>query len=487
MSTTPDPPAFDVARLIERRRGENHELHSEHVNPAFAKVLRTIGFDRTYVRAQGAHLWDDAGNRYLDFIGGYAVTNVGRNHPVVRKALRDLLALDHPSMLQFDAPLLSGVLAEELARRMPEGLTNVYFTNSGTEGIEAAIKFARCATQRNGLVACDRAFHGLTAGALSLNGCPSFRAGFGPQLAECRLIPFNDLTALEHALERRTVAAFVVEPIQGKGVHIASPGYFVRAAELCRRHGTLLVIDEVQTGIGRTGSFLAIEQEGTVTPDIVVLSKALSGGHVPVGALVTSRAVWDRVYSSMDRAVVHSSTFHQGALAMTAALASIHVHDTEDLSGRARRLGTLLRDGLTAMMPRFEFMREVRQRGLMIGIELGAPRSLGMRTIWTAVNAVNRDLFAQAVVMPLMAEHRVLTQVAGHHAPIIKLTPPLVIDEEDVAWFLSAWEAVMTKLHRARGPTWDLLLSLGRNTLRRRPQHNRSDQPQHDLTSRSPS
>ena len=466
--------AFDLAGLVRASLGRNQELHREHVNPVFESVLRTIGFDKVYVRASGAHLWDEAGNRYLDFLGGYAVVNAGRNHPVIRKALQDLLALNHPSMVQFDAPLLAGMLAEDLARRTPNGLQHVFFTNSGTEGVEAAIKFARCATGRPGIVGTVRGFHGLSCGSLSINGDEHFREGFGPYLPGARLIAFNDLEALERELRRGDVAAFVVEPIQGKGVNLPNKGYLAEASLLCRRHGALFVVDEVQTGVGRTGSFLAIEQEGDVDPDIIVMSKALSGGYVPVGAAITRRTIWRKVFSSMERAIVHSSTFHQNAMAMAAGLASLHVHDAERLSERAVRMGALLREGLEAMMPRYEFMKQVRQRGLMIGIELGPPRSLGLRAVWSTMNAMSPDLFAQGAVIPLMRDHRIITQVAGNALSVVKLIPPLVIDESDVRWFLEAWDSVMQQMHRVPGPLWDVLSTLARGATRR---HRRAPAP----------
>ncbi|MCA9285399.1 MAG: aspartate aminotransferase family protein [Phycisphaerales bacterium] len=465
----PNPTAasFDLRGLLDGRRGEGLALMQAHINPVFAKVLKTIGFDRTYERALGAHAWDAEGRDYLDFLGGYAVVNMGRNHPVIRRALEDYLALDAASWMQFDAPLLAGVLAEELVRRMPNRLERVFFTNSGTEGIECAIKFAKCATRRPAVVSTVRGFHGLTNGALGLNGDESFRQGFGPFLPGFRQVPFNDLESLDRELARGDVAAFVVEPIQGKGVNLPEPGYLAAAARLCRSRGALFVADEVQTGIGRTGSFLAIEQEGEVDPDMVVLSKALSGGYVPVGAVLVRRNVWERVFTSMDRAIVHSSTFHMGGLAMTAGLAALHVLDAERLAENARRRGEQLRKGLLAMQPRFEFLRAVRQRGLMIAIELGPPRSLRLRAAWSMVQAMDRNLFAQAVVMPLMDDHRIITQVAGHQLPVVKLIPPLVIDEADVQRFLAAFEQVMVGLHRFPGPVWDVLRRLGRNVIAR--------------------
>ena len=458
------PVSFDLERILSENAGRGMELHADHVNPRFASVLQTIGYARSYARASGAHLWDARGERYLDMLGGYAVCNMGRNHPTIRRALEDFLRLELPSMVQFEAPLLSGLLAEELKHRVGRGLDFVFFTNSGTEGVEAAIKFAKCATGRPALLYAPKAFHGLSSGSVSLNGCESFRTGFAPFLPECREVAFNDLTALERALSRRDVAAFVIEPIQGKGVNIHSPGYLAEAARLCRRFGTLFVADEIQTGIGRTGSFLAIDQEGDVAPDMVILSKALSGGYVPVGAVLVKGDVWKRVFSSLDRAIVHSSTFHQGAMAMTAGLAALAAYDETNAAENARKMGARIKDGLEAMKPRFEMLKDVRQRGLMIGIEFGAPTSILLKANWAATHAMDKNLFAQAVVVPLMEDHRILCQVAGHNQDVVKLIPPLVIDEADVDWFLRAFEKVMVGLHKPTA-TVGLLARLGRNAM----------------------
>jgi ornithine--oxo-acid transaminase len=460
---------LDVRQLLKDNEGRNYDLHRDHVNPQFAKVLKTIGYDRCYVRAEGQYLWDIAGTRYLDMLGGYAVFNMGRNHPDIRQAIRDFLDEDYPSLVQMEAPLLSGLLAEELKKRMPNGLDIVYFTNTGAEGVETAIKFARCATSRSAVVHCGRAFHGLSTGALALNGCESFRSGFEPFLPHCRQIPFNDLAALEEALAARDVAAFVVEPIQGKGVFIPAPSYLREAAQLCRKYGTLFVTDEVQTGIGRTGRFLALEHDGDVDPDIVILSKALSGGYVPVGAVLTRKSIYQRVFSSMDRAVVHSSTFGQGSLAMIAGLASLRALDEHDLMTNAQRMGDMLGEGLRAMVDRFEFLHDIRQRGLMIGIQFGRPRSMSLRTGWALIHKMDKNLFPQAVTIPLLDQHHIITQVAGHETNVVKLIPPLVLDEEDVRTFLSAFEQVMVDLHQFPGPVWKVLKKLGSLAVTSRP------------------
>lgn len=468
---------LNIRELLAEYANQNYELHREHVNPQFARVLKTIGFDRVYTKAKGPYLWDAQGNKYLDFQGGYAVHNVGRNHLAVKQALIDFLNEDSPTMVAFDAPLLAGVLAKELKQRIAQGqhdLDYVFFTNSGTEGIEAAIKFAKCATGRPGIVFAKKAFHGLSCGSLSINGDDSFREGFGPFLPGCRMIPFNDLAALEQALALNDVAAFIVEPIQGKGVNVPKVGYLREAAALCRKHGTLFVADEIQTGIGRTGTFLAMDHEpgGTagVNPDIIVLSKALSGGYVPVGAVLTRRSVWEKVFSSMERAIVHSSTFHQGGLAMIAGLAVLKVMDEENIYANAQRMGELLMMGLRAMQPKYEMMKDVRGRGLMIGIEFGPPKSLGLRAGWSLVHTMDANLFPQAIVLPLMDDHRIITQVAGHNIDVIKLIPPLVINQDDVQWFLTAFEDVMHKLHRTggAGPVWEVMKKLGKHAMTRR-------------------
>jgi len=466
--TNPDRAPLDIAALLEQHEGRNYELHSAHVNPAHVRTLKTIGFDRCYVRAEGPHLWDVEGTKYLDMLSGYGVFGLGRNHPEIRRVLTEFLGMEYPSLVKMDAPLLCGLLAEELKKRMPNELDMVFFTNSGAEGIETAMKYARCATGRPAILHCQKAFHGLTYGALSLNGDQSFREGFAPFLTDCREIPFNDLGALEAELRRGDVAAFIVEPIQGKGVNIPSPGYLRDAIALCRKYGALFVDDEVQTGLGRTGRFLAIEHDGELDPDIVVLAKSLSGGFVPVGAVLSRRWIHEKVFSSMNRSVVHSSTFSQGSFAMVAGLAALDVIDRERLAQRADRMGRLLAEGLRALVPRFEFLKEIRARGMMIGIEFGPPQSLALKAAWTLMHKMDKSLFPQAAIIPLMDKHHIITQVAGHHIDVIKLLPPLVLNEEDVRWFLIAFEEVLVQMHKFPGPAWDVVADIGKMVLTNR-------------------
>ena len=455
--------AFDIKAALAAAQARKFELFDSGVNPQLGRVLRTIGFNRGWVRGEGSHLWDEKGDRYLDLLAGWGVFNLGRKHPTVTKALHDILDDPLPGWLAMDAPALGGLLAEELKKRTPNHLDFVYFCNSGAEGVEAALKLSRAATGKPRIIHLKRAFHGLTCGAVSVCGDSSFRSGFEPYLPGTVAIDLDDIEALERELSAGDVAAFLFEPIQGKGVYIPKPGFLKAAQELCRKHGALLICDEVQTGLGRTGRFFAYEWEDGLDPDLVVVSKALSGGFVPVGACIMRRPVYEAVWSSMDRAIVHACTFGMGNLAMAAGLAAVHVLDEEKLMERALLMGEKIRLAIEKLQPRFEFIKEVRQRGLMIGIEFGKPRTLGLRTAWNLIHKMDPNLFAQGVVIPLFDNHKVLTQVAGHDSDTVKLLPPLTIAEEDVAWFLEAFEAVMTSIHRFPGPIWEVLKKLGKH------------------------
>jgi ornithine--oxo-acid transaminase len=457
---------LDVRKLLAARAGESFELHARYVNPALVRMLRTIGFDRRYTRAERQYLYDDRGERYLDLLAGFGVHALGRNHPAVKAAIAEVLGLELPDLVQMDVSALSGLLAEQLISRMPQQ-ERVFFCNSGTEAVEAAIKLSRAATGRPKLVFCEHAFHGLTMGSLSLNGDETFRAGFGPLLADVVRIPFNDLDALESALRTGDAAAFIVEPIQGKGVHLPVKGYLAAAARLCRDRGALFVVDEVQTGIGRTGTFLASSAE-RVDPDLVLLAKALSGGFVPVGAVVGKRRIFDRIFDRMDRAVVHGSTFAKNNLAMAAGLATLAALDDEHLIENAARRGEALLRRLGALVHKYEFLKQVRGRGLMIALEFGPPASLGLRAGWTLLEKATKGLFCQAIVIPLFVRHRILAQVAGHQMPVIKLLPPLCISDEDEDWIVSAFDQVLGECHKLPGPVWDLATTLAAHALKAR-------------------
>ncbi|GGX29904.1 aspartate aminotransferase family protein [Streptomyces noursei] len=444
---------FDLTELLAERGAERYELHSRHLNHQLPRMLHTIGFDKFYERAEGAYFYDADGQDYLDMLAGFGVMGLGRHHPVVRRALHDVLDAQLADLTRFDCPPLPGLLAEKLLRHTPH-LDRVFFGNSGTEAVETALKFARCATGRPRVLYCTHAFHGLTTGSLSVNGEDGFRDGFAPLLPDTA-VELGDLAALERELGRGDVAGFVVEPVQGKGVTVAPPGFLRAAQELLHRHKALLIADEVQTGLGRTGDFFAYQHEEGVEPDLVCVAKALSGGYVPVGATLGKEWIFKKVYSSMDRVLVHSASFGANAQAMAAGLAVLSVMEDEGIVANARRTGDLLRSRLAALTDRYELLHEVRGRGLMIGIEFGRPKSLGLRSRWTMLQAARKGLFAQMVVVPLLQRHRILTQVSGDHLEVIKLIPPLIIGEREVDRFVEAFTAVMDDAHSGGGLMWD--------------------------------
>jgi ornithine--oxo-acid transaminase len=458
--------SLDIAELFAEREGERYALHSRHLNEQMVRLLRTIGYDVGFRRGSGSYLFDRAGVRYLDLLSGFGVFALGRNHPAVRDALKNVLDGELPNLVQLDVSPLAGILAERLLKYAPY-LDKVFFANSGTEAVEAAIKFARTATGRPGIVYCDHAYHGLTYGALSLNGDAIFRDGFEPLLPNCARIPFNDVPALERALSARDAAAFIVEPIQGKGVNMPADDYLNSAAEICRRYGTLLVADEIQTGLGRTGRFFAVEHWG-VEPDMILIAKSLSGGHVPCGAVLTRKWIFEKLFNRMDRAVVHGSTFAKNDLAMAAGLAMLDVLETERLVERAERTGERLIRELSTMIPRHELLIDVRGKGLLIGLEFGAPSSLTLKASWNVVETASKGLFCQLVTIPLFKEHKILCQVAGHGSHTIKLLPTLILTNEDCDWIVRAFDDVIAGAHRVPGAIWSLGKTLVEHAVRAR-------------------
>lgn len=458
--------AFDVAKALQDRHGENYTLHQELLNPQLARVLKTLGFDRYYVRGEGCYLYDDRDERYLDFLAGFGVYALGRGHPAIKQALHQAIDLDLPNMVQMDCALLPGLLAEKLVAKAHPGIRRVYFCNSGTEATEAAIKFARRATGRDRVVYCDHGFHGLTTGSLALNGGREFREGFGPLLPGSAEVPFGDAEALGRELRQGDVAAFVVEPIQGKGVNVAPPDYWREVEALCRRHRTLLVCDEVQVGLGRTGSFFAHEHYG-IRPDIITVSKALSGGYVPVGAVLCSDKVFMSVYSSIERALVHSTTFGRNQLAMVAGLATLEAFEDEGIVERARRTGEAFEAALAPLVDRYEMLHEVRGKGLIIGLVFGKPSARALRVRWNTLEAVRTALFSQMVVVPLFHRHRVLTQVAADNMNVIKLLPPLIAGQEEVDYFVNALDDVLRDAHKGSGLLMEFGTTMAKSALRR--------------------
>ncbi|MEP6822930.1 MAG: aspartate aminotransferase family protein [Chthoniobacterales bacterium] len=459
---------FDLKEIVATRLGENYDLHERHLNRTLVAAQRVIGFDKVYARAEGAYLYDMDDRDYLDFLSGYSVFNIGRNHPVVKKAIEDVLALDLPNMVQMDCSLLSGLLAEALTKRTPAHLDAVFFCNSGTEANEGALKFARAATGRKRFLALQGSWHGLTFGSLSLMGCDSFTEGFGNLMDgwDTR-IAMEDLAGLERELAKGDVAGFVIEPVQGKGCKSPKGDFYVKAQELCRRYGTLFIADEVQTGLGRTGKMFGF-QHWNLEPDIITLAKSLSGGYVPCGAIVARREIYQKTFSRMDRCVVHSTTFGRNNLAMACGLAALEVIDSENLIENSAKMGALLMERIDALRAKHSFIKEVRGKGLIIAIEFQEPTELKLKMGWKLLHKVDKVLFAQMVVTQMLSQHRILTQVAGHAMDVVKILPPLIIGEREIDRFVGALDAVLTECRKFPGPMWEIGNNFVRHALRSR-------------------
>jgi acetylornithine/succinyldiaminopimelate/putrescine aminotransferase len=457
---------LDLREIIERHQGQQLSLLSQYINPQMAKVLKTIGFDPVYVRGKGAHLWDNRGNDYLDMISGFGVFALGRSHPKVKEAIRQYLDLDSPNLVKMGTQLLAGLLAQKLVNEFaPPGLDTVFFCNSGAEAVDGALKFAHAFTRRKRFLYCDHGFHGLTLGTLAVSGCKEFRADYEEVLAGGTETPFGDIAQLERELSMGDVAALVVEPVIGHGVFIPPDDFLPRARELCTRYGTLLIADEVQTGFGRTGRLFACEH-WNIVPDIMTLSKSLSGGYCPIGAILYPRKIYDKVFSSMDRCMVHSTTFSQNDLAAVCGLAMLEVLREEQLIENSARMGSYLIEHLRVLAQKYELVREVRGLGLMIAIEFGQPGSLSLKTGWKMIHQINKDLFCQSILVPLIMDHHIIAQVSGHGRDIIKLIPPLVFDQSDADRFIDSFDQVLAAAHRFPGPIWEVGSRIAKAVLR---------------------
>lgn len=458
-------------------RAEVLRCFGVHINPVFREFYAFNHVERVFRHGEGCWLTDLDGRRYLDFVAGYGCLNTGHNHPGVAAALQDYLQQRYPTFVQYlSAPLHASLLAKRLAELAPGGLERVFLSNSGTEAVEAALKLALAASDRQVLLYCGNGYHGKTLGALSVTGRAKHREAFEPLLPRCEELPFGDLAALRARLARGDVAAFIMEPIQGEGGVIVPPaGYLAGVRALCDEYRCLWILDEIQTGLGRTGRLFACQHE-EVAPDILVLAKSLSGGLVPIGATLSKAEVWQRAYGSIDTFALHTSTFGGGNFAAAAALAALDVIEGERLADNAARVGEHLKTGLEEIARRHSFIREVRGRGLMIAIEfhndvsggieafvremsgrLPAQAALTYRMMsgkarhhleaaMRELEASLEDLFVLRVMTKLSQEHGVLTFVTGNNNRVMRIQPPLVLQATEADAFLAAFAQVCADL-----------------------------------------
>jgi putrescine aminotransferase len=417
--------------------------YARHVNPAFVKLLGMFGYGRLFTRARDVWVWDHSGKRYLDLLAGFGAVNVGHNHPRLAERIQSFLASEPLNFVHVSPNLSEAELAAALYELAGDPLEVALFSSSGAEAVEAGLKLAMAATGRSGFVYCDAGFHGTNLGTLSVMGEARMRKPFESMLASTTAVPFGDLAALEQALKAKP-AAFLVEPILGEGGIVLPPAGYLRAAhERCQAKGTLLVLDEVQTGIGRTGRDFAFQHEEGFVPDVLVLAKALSGSLVALAATLTTPLIHERAYGSVDRFDLHSSTFGGNALSCAVGLETLRILKDEGLVENARVQGEALRVGLRKRLAGHPFVREVRGRGLLVGVELGPTDSGWANTLAPGlVRLVSKQVFGQWAALELL-ERGVICQPASHHWNVLRLEPPLTIQAEQVQEAIDAVASVL--------------------------------------------
>ena len=415
MDTTPDAITADVARKYQ-----------DYVNPTALNLLRLAGFDRVEHSGSGAIISDIDGNDYIDCLGGYGVFSLGHaNEEIVDAVYAQLRQLPLSSKTFLNKPLAD--LAEQLAILTPGDLQYSFFCNSGAEAVEGALKFARMATRRPAFISTHGSYHGKTLGALSASGRNKYKDPFRPLLETFHFVPFGDITALEATIND-TVAAVILEPIQGEnGIFVAPDGYIQAVRKLCDQHGALLILDEVQTGLGRTGRLFACEHSG-VTPDILTLAKALGGGVMPIGAIVGTKAVWDKVFTV--NPYLHTSTFGGNQAACIAALKTLEIIQRDALVARAEVAGERLMSGLTSVKADFPgILVDVRGRGLMIGVEFA-------------------DADVGKLVIGSLVKGGVVAAYTLNNPEVMRFEPPLIISDEQIDRVVSVFRDAVLEIQQ---------------------------------------
>lgn len=447
------PHIYTIEEAINLSLGETLELHREYVNESMVDLISGYGLPRRFVKAEGIRLWDGEGNEYLDFLCSYGALALGHNHPRIIAAVER--ARELPNFFVISPGAVTGALAASLAAVCPGELQRSFFCNSGSEAIEGAIKLARAATRRSRIVAAYEGFHGKTYGALSATGHEPFQTPFRPLLPDIVHVPFGDAEALEATLRSVPAAAVILEPIQGPaGIIVPPDGYLGEVRRLCTKYGTLLVFDEIQTGLGRTGRMFGCDHEGVV-PDVLCVSKGLSGGIYPIGAYITTDKVWRKAYGSKKTAALHTSTFGGNTLACAAALEAINVTVDEDLPARAADVGEYFHAGLTALAGRFDVLRDVRGRGLMIGLDFEQTR-----------NPLTRGMLNQTAAMiavQMLHRYRIISIYTFTNANVIRLAPPLTVATADLDRYLEALEDTLARNRRFPRLAVSTLAAIRRN------------------------
>ena len=451
------PTMITVSQVTSRPRAEAVELFRQHINPGLVTLLEMGEYTvLDPLRAEGAVITTTEGKRILDFVSSYGALNLGHNHPEVWRAVHRLAEEKRVDLSKELLSPYAAYLAGNLSMITPGDLNKFYFCNSGTEATEAGLKLAaRCFKGRRPkfIYACN-SLHGKTLGALSCTGAPRLRKHF-PLLPGYE-VPYGDSTALTRLLDNRwqreEIAALILEPIQGEaGVIVPPDGYLREARAICDRYGILLILDEIQTGMCRTGAMFACDHE-QVVPDILVLAKSLGGGIASIGATICTEKVFSTAYANPHECLVQTSTFGGRSTACAAAMAALNVFIDQDLATRAARLGDRLLAGLKELQNKHPgWIKEVRGKGLMIGIEFDenilkqAKSYLPLHI--PGLKNILREHLPGMVAAAMLKQAGILGTLMLNNRSVLRVYPPLIIEENDLDYFIRSLDAIL-----AQGP-----------------------------------
>lgn len=429
---------YSIEQALKLSSDQVKSNYKNHINPEFVKMLKLLNFDKNYVKADDVEVFDQDGNKYLDFLGGYGSLNLGHNRKEIIDAVNRVT--DRPNLLQASIGGIYSAAAYNLAQITPGNLSISFFGNSGTEAVEGAIKLARASTGKEKIIYCKDSFHGKSYGSLSITGREKYQKKFNPLLPGTEQVNFNDLDSLKEKLKSSdNIAALILEPIQGEGgVVVPTEGYLKNVRKLCDRYSVLMILDEIQTGLGRTGKLFAADYE-EVTPDIMCLAKSLGGGIEPVGAYITNKKVWNKAYGSIEDALLHTSTFGGNTRGSAAVIASINYIVDNDLSRQAFKKGEYFLSKLKNFEEKYDLVKEVRGKGLLIGLEFNQPESKIMDRLSNGMfSKLSYQYLGAMVAGTLNNNHNIITAYTLNNPNVIRLEPPLTVSYEQIDYVVDS-------------------------------------------------